>query len=313
MKPANPNTTTSTPWVGYLPLLCALLVGFGLGRFGNAPFSKADMPSAAAGKTPSVRSPPATTAAISTALTTHRLEDAGPGWHAVHVYYGDREGLLEEHKDLEKKFTEKSFSQEGQDTYALELLKNKRNGFFVDLASNHAFRLSNTFLLEQKYDWDGLCIEPNWQYWNGLASLRKCKVIGAVGGNPDAKEPIRFRFHPFKPFLGAFGGIVGDKFDNKPDNKAKDNEILEERRYTVALAEILETFGAPKIIDYFSFDVEGAEELILGQFPFDKYTFLVMNVERPSATITQLLTDNGYTKLRTDKYGDTIWKHQSLE
>jgi hypothetical protein len=35
---------------------------------------------------------------------------------------------------------------------------NKRHGFFVDLATNHYKNDSNTFLLEQFYNWNGLCI-----------------------------------------------------------------------------------------------------------------------------------------------------------
>lgn len=226
------------------------------------------------------------------------------GWGTVNVFYGNRDTLVAE--AMNHGIQNDTFSQAGQDRYALELLGGKRNGFFVDLAANHALLLSNTYLLERDYDWNGICIEPNWQYWNGLASLRKCTVVGAVGGSPLSSEEIKFRFHPSKPFIGAFGGI--EKLQGQP----KHGEELLETRFTIGLSQILDKFHAPATIDYLSLDVEGAEELIFADFPFDRYTFLVMNVERPKPKLRAVLEQHGYVKLRTDKWGDTIWKHNSL-
>ena len=39
---------------------------------------------------------------------------------------------------------------------------------------------------------------------------------------------------------------------------------------TVPLAELLDGFGAPRVIDYLSLDVEGHEEAVLREFPFDR-------------------------------------------
>ena len=320
-------------------VLCGVILGFGLGRIGHQPIGKHvvdDCPDYAAvpeitsasdmeyirssTTTGSVRSASkvvAAAAADKTALTSSATSTANsdaagavdatvgqPGWHPVHVYYGNRD-----HHSPDPSKTK--FSQSNQDMIALELLQNKRQGYFVELAANHPTELSNTYLLERDYDWNGLCIEPNWQYWNALASIRKCTVIGAVGGGT-VSEVIKFRFHPFKRFIGAFGGIVGDNFDNKENPKDENKELIEESRYTVALAEIFDTFGAPSVIDYLSLDVEGAEDLIMTPFPFDKYTFRVLNVERPSKTLRELLESHGYIYLKSDRYGDTIWKHKSV-
>ena len=52
---------------------------------------------------------------------------------------------------------------------------------------------------------------------------------------------------------------------------------------TYPLATILKKYNAPGVIDYFSFDVEGAETRILRSFPFDEYTFLSLTtIERPT-------------------------------
>ena len=152
-------------------VLVSVVVGFYLGHIGGG--GGGSLPTTVCPQTVPILHDNDNSVAISTSRRTttttsssaSSLSDAGPGWHAVHVYYGDRPHLLGPH------ISSPSASQEGQDRYALDLLHNKRNGFFVDLAANHPIKLSNTFVLERDYDWTGLCIEPNWQYWNALASL----------------------------------------------------------------------------------------------------------------------------------------------
>ena len=51
-------------------------------------------------------------------------------------------------------------AQHGQDELVVEVLLQKRNGFFVDLAAGDAIQWSNTLSLERLFDWSGLCIEP---------------------------------------------------------------------------------------------------------------------------------------------------------
>ena len=49
---------------------------------------------------------------------------------------------------------------------------------------------------------------------------------------------------------------------------------------------------APKVIDYFSLDVEGAEENIIKNFPFNEYKILSMTIERPTPKINEILKSN---------------------
>ena len=71
-------------------------------------------------------------------------------------------------------------------------------------------------------------------------------------------------------------------------------------------------FDAPKVIDYLSLDVEGAETYIMRDFPFDKYKFKCMSVERPKDELLALLENNGYKKVLDFKRGDTLWAHESV-
>lgn len=117
------------------------------------------------------------------------------GWNQVNVYYGKAFD-----DDIGNK---KWFAQVDQDKIVMKLAGS--NGYFIDLASNDAIDLSNTLALERQGNWKGLCIEPNPEYWYGLAAHRTCDIAGALVGGPHMglNKPVEVKFR------GVFGGIKG--------------------------------------------------------------------------------------------------------
>ena len=73
------------------------------------------------------------------------------GWKTLNVFYGSSD-IFESTLPKDQKY----FSQVRQDELILKLLRNKTNGYFVDLASNDATILSNSYALEKHYGWKGL-------------------------------------------------------------------------------------------------------------------------------------------------------------
>jgi len=239
------------------------------------------------------------------AAVTGATGDDG-GWSTVHVFYGNKSHLAEASTiPVDYYASTEWFSQVRQDEIVSGLLRGKRNGYFVDLASNDAVRISNTYALESNWGWTGLCIEPNPIYWSSLSYRINCRVVGAVVGNGTMDE-VRFKFPNRMP---ARGGIVG--FDNKVPSRFQEDAT----RYTVSLAEIFKRFGAPPVLDYLSLDVEGAEYYVLQNFPFESYRFNVMTIERPQARLASLLEQHGYSMLKVlnTKRGETIWAHRSVQ
>lgn len=63
------------------------------------------------------------------------------------------------------------YSQIGQDKLVLSYLKNKRDGFFLDIGCCYPKHINNTYLLESEYNWNGISIdvvdfvEPDGQTW----------------------------------------------------------------------------------------------------------------------------------------------------
>jgi Methyltransferase FkbM domain len=163
-------------------------------------------------------------------------------------------------------------------------------------------------------------LEPNPAYWSSL-SYRACHVVAAVVGNA-TMEQVTFRFPNEK---AAKGGIVGRDFDNQEVDKTTATTTGRRRQKEwrvlsmVRLSNIFERFQVPPIIDYLSLDVEGAEEFVMGTFPFDKYRFNILTLERPSDALSTLLQGKGYIYLKTLKFGagdkprETLWVHQSMK
>lgn len=49
--------------------------------------------------------------------------------------------------------------QAEQDKFVLNVLNNKKNGYFLEIGSNNPININNSYLLESKYDWKGIMVE----------------------------------------------------------------------------------------------------------------------------------------------------------
>ena len=58
-------------------------------------------------------------------------------------------------------FIDKNFSQAYQDMFVLTMLNGKKNGTFVEIGAYNGQQISNTYLLEKKFDWTGISIDIN--------------------------------------------------------------------------------------------------------------------------------------------------------
>ncbi len=204
----------------------------------------------------------------------------------------------------------KRVSDRGQDIWVIhEVYNGKRGGFFVELGAADGFSDSNTFILEKHYDWKGLLIEPNPVNYNKIVGWHN-RTSTAV---PLAVDPESGNLE----FLidGQRSSLLVEETDNMTERRAaklarfreKGNVVTVE---TVPLEELLDRYNAPKDIDYFSLDVEGSETRILRSFPFDRYRFLAMTIERPTPELNELLFANGYHFVRNSLY-DTFYVHES--
>jgi hypothetical protein len=186
----------------------------------------------------------------------------------------------------------------------LHLLGNKTDGTFIDLASNAYLKYSNSYVLETFWGWNGVCIEPNQEYFEGILKNRRCLLINNPVGSV-SNEAVTFRLK------SVIGGVVGEGFDNtRSNNKYKHKDVT---MYTVRLDNILRTFALPRLIEYLSLDIEGYEYFAMKNFDFGYYKFLIMSVERPNAHLHRLLIRHRYKFLAcVTWFGEVFYVHESL-
>ena len=238
--------------------------------------------------------PPIETSSNEVALVDQQSNQNG--WKSIQVFYGE----LQDPKSKKRIW----YSQANQDRIVISLLRNKRQGFFVDLAANDAKRISNTYALERSFDWNGVCIEPNPEYWFDHTRYRKCQLMAAIVGD-ERMEEITFNYR------GVYGGIKKTGFDNANDKFDKMGLPLP--AFTVPLKELFERAETPSVIDYLSLDVEGAELLVMQNFPFGSYRIKIMTVERPKNDLKQLLEAHGFQMMaEISEFGETLWIHKNF-
>ena len=186
-----------------------------------------------------------------------------------------------------------SYSQLGQDLWVIEQTAHKKNGFFVEFGATNGVLLSNTYLLEQEFDWTGICAEPNPKFYKELIQNRNCIVSDDCIG-PKTGEQVSF------VLADVYGGIQDYAFVDKHSAKREAyqdmGDVIEVT--TISLNEFLLKHKAPPNIDYLSIDTEGSEYDILVNFPFENWNIKLMTVEHNNSdyrdSIRGLLISKNY-------------------
>ena len=63
--------------------------------------------------------------------------------------------------------------QAGQDRFVVNILKGKMNGYFLEIGSNSPVNISNTFILEKRFNWKGIMIEYDPMWLPSYKAIRK--------------------------------------------------------------------------------------------------------------------------------------------
>jgi len=200
-------------------------------------------------------------------------------------------------------------SQFGQDLFALEALGGKRGGFFLDSGAADGVSASNTQLLEASFGWNGICVEPNATFFAELIKNRRAFCVNCC--LYDREDEVEF-----VEGANVLGGILAE-YDPSLLRHAKATFRLPEdaggrpptvRKTARTIRSVLQEFGAPQVIDYWSLDTEGSELTILKSFPFDEYAFRVLTVEHNRfpirESIREFLEPRGYRRIRAIEIDD---------
>jgi FkbM family methyltransferase len=190
-----------------------------------------------------------------------------------------------------------------------DVLHGKRGGYFVEAGA--AKDGSNTAKLEQDLGWTGLLVEPHPGNYEILKSRRNCAIVN--GCLAETASQVEFVMNNTLPGTSGIASELSEHVVRNFYNESTAAEKVQVTGYPLAL--LLRQHGAPKRIDFFCLDVEGAEWLVLKNFPFDEFSFSCMTIERGSRDyqlVRKKLLEQGY---RLVKVGgcDDFWTHPSIE
>lgn len=171
-------------------------------------------------------------------------------------------------------------SEYGADDWAVKATEGQPDKFFIEIGAADGLSISNTYLLESKYRWSGLCIEPLASNFEKLRANRPgCTAVNAVVGKTEG-ETVTF-VETTKEFFSTTSGVENASsfvgFQKLHDNHGKKTQ-MKTRTWKTILAEN----KVPKTIDFWSLDVEGKELELLEAFPFDEYRVDLLAVEHLS-------------------------------
>lgn len=168
-----------------------------------------------------------------------------------------------------------SYSQIGQDLFVAKHFKFKKRGFFVEIGVGDGINLSNTYLLEKKYNWNGILCEPNPDDHKSIKINRNCFIEKAAAYS---KSNLQLEFNICK--MKELSGIK--KHMETSDSIHAKNIIKVINVKTISLNDLLKKYNAPKKIDYISLDTEGSEFEIIKNFDFNDYKISLWSIEHNS-------------------------------
>jgi FkbM family methyltransferase len=220
-------------------------------------------------------------------------------------------------KKIIKKFNNKFrkfYGLHEMDRLMLEFI-NYNNGFFIEIGANDGINQSNTLHYEKFKKWRGILIEPN---YNNFLKLKKNRSHeNHFFNNACVSIEYKNKFVEFD-YLNLMS------FAKNLDNDIQDikNFYSEGIRYlpkgekkhffkseSITLQKAMNLSNAPKLIDFFSLDVEGTEIEVLKGINFDEYKFKYILIESRNLDKTkEFLKNKKYTFVKSFSNIDFLFK-----
>ena len=196
-----------------------------------------------------------------------------------------------------------SRSQIGQDLFVLWTLGMKRGGYFVEFGAGDGAILSNTLLLEERFEWSGILAEPLPDFHASLRMTRRAALEpSCVWGR--SGEMLQFVNRGYLSTIAAYRDLDRHAA-HRHGSPMSDVE-------TISLVDLLRKHGAPATIDFLSIDTEGSEFEILSAFPFNaEFEILSIacehNFTETRELVAELLERQGYRKVGVEISGHDDW------
>lgn len=157
-----------------------------------------------------------------------------------------------------------------QDIAALYFSGRKGSGYFIEVGTGNGELLSNTFMLEKRFGWQGILFEPDRRFHESIGRLRTAKLDERPVYSCDDKV-LQFIENSRSGELSTLSEFRRD------DGRVRFGAMREVKTTTLNTA--LAYHGAPMEIDYISIDTEGSELEVLQGLDFSKYNVGFLTIE----------------------------------
>jgi len=212
-----------------------------------------------------------------------------------------------------KKYSKRSYSFNSVDVVIDYLLKDIKNGIYIDVGCNHPIKYNNTYILHKR-GWSGINIDLDKSSINLFNEYRPkdFNIEALVSGEEKIKKT--YIYHDRSTI-----NTVEEELVNLKENKPK--KIIEKKSTT--LNKIVENSPfSNKKINLLTVDVEGHEFPILEKFKFENYQIdavvielldkKVKKMEMWSQSMDMILKSHIYQLLIKKGYKLINWVHSDL-
>ena len=159
---------------------------------------------------------------------------------------------------------------------------NYKNGFYVEMGAHDGIINSNTYYYEKNLNWRGILIEPS-NFFDNLKNNRSSKNIFYK----TLCVPFNFNKKIIFEEIGPYSRVpelIPEKYYNWHKKKSRAVEQIYNKKNILSsninnLNDLLINSKAPKLIDFFSLDVEGSELNVLKGIDFSQYNFKYLLIE----------------------------------
>lgn len=185
--------------------------------------------------------------------------------------------------------------------------------YFIELGACNGIAASSCYVLEKYFQWSGICVEPNRNYYRELVKNRPNSIcenlcISDINGIVVYLQGNEATVHPM------LGGIRSNLIKYRRDTQEILHQGQEIKQESITLKDLLHKHNAPKVIHYLAIDIEGSELPTLTVFPFQEYQILAISVE--GTHCNDLLVAQGYINVKnpfnTDNLYEQYFLHKSI-
>ena len=219
----------------------------------------------------------------------------------------NQNALIDDNIDFLKRFIdhfekiENFQSQIYQDIFASFIIGDKYEKTFLEFGATDGFDISNSYTLENSFNWKGVLSEPSPQWHEALKKNRKnSKIITKCIWKESGKK-LDFFMSDFGPLSTIKDFVESDKISipTNTEIRLKSGKTISVE--TISLNDVIKEYFNSICPSYISIDTEGSEYEILKAFDLDNFRPKVFTIEHNhtenETKIDEHLITNGYVRI----------------